>query len=226
MITPEQCLRWIERGTLLKVAVSIWLLFVGGIVLLAYRAYFPPNFERSFLTRHREYFYGVYAVAFYAHIITAPLVLVIGILQCSRTLRRRYVVMHERLGQAYCLMVLWAMAPGGLIMAFRSYSGWPAVAAFVLLSVLTWWFTYRGWVAIGSWDVPAHGRWMQRSFILVCSAILLRAMSAEASNLHFDPETAYAAIAWLCWLPSWLAYELFLLWQRRKVNHGEHLTGL
>ncbi len=137
----------------------------------------------------------MYALAFYAHITTAPLVLVIGILQSSRTLRRRYTRLHERLGTAYCLMILWAMTPGGLIMAFRAYSGWTATTAFVLLSGLTWWFTYRGWMEYCKWDVRAHGRWMQRSFILVCSAILLRAMSAEASHWQLDPDTSYAAIA-------------------------------
>ncbi len=113
-------------------------------------------------------------------------------------------------------MILWAMAPGGLIMAFRAYGGWPATTAFILLSLLTWWFTYRGWVSIGTWDTLAHGRWMQRSFILVCSAVVLRALSAEASNWRFDPETAYAAIAWLCWVPTWLAYELVL---RLQISH-------
>ena len=203
----EKITNWIVRGTLIKAAIAIWMLFICGIILLAYHAYFPADFTRGFLVGREQYFYGLYAVGFYAHIVTAPAVLVIGILQSSRTLRQRYVQLHQRLGQAYCLMILWAMAPGGLIMAFRAYSGWTATTAFVFLSVLTWWFTYRGWVSIGRWDVKEHGRWMQRSFILVCSAVLLRAMSAEANHWQLDPETSYAAIAWLCWLPGWLIYE-------------------
>ena len=156
---------WIVSGTLIKAAIAVWMLFICGIILLAYHAYLPPDFSRGFLVGREQYFYGLYAVGFYAHIATAPPVLVIGMLQSSRTLRKRYVRLHQRLGQAYCLMILWAMAPGGLIMAFRAYSGWPATTAFVLLSMLTWWFTYRGWVSIGRWDVKEHGRWMQRSFI-------------------------------------------------------------
>ncbi len=208
--------QWLIRGTLIKAVLAVWMLFVCGLILLPYRAYLPPRFDMGFLEGKEAYFYGVYAVGFYAHIATAPLVLVIGILQSSRTFRTRYIRWHERLGKAYCLMILWAMAPGGLIMAFRAYGGWPAATAFVLLSLLTWWFTYRGWVSIGRWEVSAHGRWMQRSFILVCSAVILRALSAEAGQWNVDPDVAYATIAWLCWLPGWLIYEVITLTRARS----------
>ncbi len=214
----DKIAQWIVDGTLLKAVGAAWLLFIGGTIVVAYHAYLPPDFTVGFLAGRQGYFYGLYALGFYAHIATAPPVLVIGILQSSRTLRRRATRWHERCGQAYCLMILWAMAPGGLIMAFWAYSGWPATAAFVTLSLLTWWFTYRGWKSIGQWDVAAHGRWMQRSFILVCSAIFLRVLSAEAGSWGWDRDTAYAAISWLCWLPPWLLYEAILLLARRRSS--------
>ncbi len=104
-------------------------------------------------------------------------------------------------------------------MAFHAYSGWPAVIAFVVLSILTWWFTYRGWVCMREWNVTQHGQWMRRSFILVCSAVVLRAMVAQARQWDLHSDTAYALISWLCWLPTWLAYEVALLvpklrWER------------
>lgn len=212
---------WVTNGKLIKLAFAVWALFVGGVILLAYRYYFPPDFQQGFLANRQQYFYGLYALGFYAHILTAPAVLVIGLLQTSRTLRRRYLRVHERLGQAYCVMILWAMAPGGLIIAFHAHSGLPAVLAFVLLSCLTWWFTYRGWICLRNWNTVEHGRWMQRSFILVCSAVLLRAFMAEARSWQLDSDISYAVIAWACWLPTWLTYELVVLWTSRRLVSGE-----
>ncbi len=42
-------LQWIVSGTLLKAAIAVWMLFICGIILLAYHAYFPPNFSVGFL---------------------------------------------------------------------------------------------------------------------------------------------------------------------------------
>ncbi len=107
----ERLVGWVIDGKFIKLVLAIWMIFICGIILLAYPYYFPPDFSRGFLADRRESFRGLYPLGFYAHVLTAPPVLIIGIVQMSRSFRRRFTRIHERLGQAYCLMILWAMAP-------------------------------------------------------------------------------------------------------------------
>jgi hypothetical protein len=55
-----------------------------------------------------------------------------------------------------------------------------------------------------------HRRWMIRSFSLILAGVMLRVWTplhgvlASAGIVHISFETAYAAIAWLCWVPNLL----------------------
>jgi len=55
-----------------------------------------------------------------------------------------------------------------------------------------------------------HRRWMIRSFSLIMAGVMLRVWVplyyglAGAGVVNFSFETAYAAIAWLCWVPNLL----------------------
>jgi hypothetical protein len=55
-----------------------------------------------------------------------------------------------------------------------------------------------------------HRRWMIRSFFLIMARVMLRVWSqiydglAALGIVDFSFEKAYAAIAWLCWVPNLL----------------------
>jgi hypothetical protein len=63
-----------------------------------------------------------------------------------------------------------------------------------------------------------HRRWMIRSFSLIMAGVMLRVWSplytglAGAGLVGFSFETAYAGIAWLCWVPNLL----IALWITRR----------
>ena len=70
-----------QRRNLFKLA-KLLLVLLGLKVLLTilweYRLYFPADFDATFLIGREKFFYGIYCWAFYAHIVTVPIAIVLG----------------------------------------------------------------------------------------------------------------------------------------------------
>ncbi|MCY2977701.1 MAG: DUF2306 domain-containing protein [Planctomycetota bacterium] len=203
----------------LKSVLAFFVLMIGASIVVPYVTYFPPNFEKGFLIGKEGYFYSVYALGFYAHIISAPLVLLIGLIQTSHYVRQRTMQLHRTLGTVYACLVLFLMVPGALTIATKAYGGWVSATAFISLSLLTWVFTFIGWKQAKAGLFFSHARWMKRSFILVCSAVVLRILAVESSKWDVVPEVAYPLIAWLSWVPSLCVFEIATWFSLKRPDH-------
>ncbi|MFO1064867.1 MAG: DUF2306 domain-containing protein [Pirellulales bacterium] len=203
--------------TVLKVMVGFWIMIIGIYMTLPYARYFPPDFSSGFLFGREGYFYPLYACGFYAHIVSAPIVLWFGLIQSSRWMRRRYPKVHRAVGTWYVRLLLGAMLPGGAIIATRAYGGMISVIGFLFLCAITAVVTMRGANAAKTGKIEAHGRWMQRSYLLVCSAVLVRVLSVQSELWNLDPVESYRWIVWMSWLPSLVTYEAFV-W---RGNHAK-----
>ncbi len=73
--TPNRKHRW---RTVLATLVSVVMLKVLVMILWEYRNYFPPNYESAFLTGRRGSLVGVYGAAFYLHLLSGPVALLLG----------------------------------------------------------------------------------------------------------------------------------------------------
>ena len=60
-----------------------------------HRDYLPPNFESDFLVGRDSYFFGAYQWAFYAHIATGPVTLIVGMFLLSDRLRKQFPKWHR-----------------------------------------------------------------------------------------------------------------------------------
>ncbi len=99
-------LKWMVVLLILKVTITI---------VLNYVQYIPPNFQSDFLVGRERYFFGVYSVAFYAHILASPLTIVSGLVLLNRHLRAARPQLHRRLGQVHLLVVLFLVVPSCLV---------------------------------------------------------------------------------------------------------------
>ena len=66
-------------------------LLVGKVtlsILAGYRDYLPPNFDADFLLGREAYFWGPYSWAFFAHLVSGPLSLVLGTMLISQRIRQ------------------------------------------------------------------------------------------------------------------------------------------
>jgi hypothetical protein len=62
-------------------------------------------------------------------------------------------------------------------------------------------------LAVRSGAIEEHRRWMVRNFAVAFGAITLRLYLGASIASGIDLATAYALIAWLCWLPNVLVAE-------------------
>ena len=208
-ITPLRVAKWIG------IVFTFW---IGWLILTPFPFYIPPNFEKAdFLRPKSDFFYNSgYFIGFFAHIVGAPICLMLGGFQMSRSIRDNRPAIHRRLGQIYVAVALLLAAPGGLIMAMKSYGGLSSVICFGSIAILTWWSTFTGWKAGREYDVTRHRRWMMRSYILILSAVFLRLTHFLLSHFQMDQELTYQLSAWISWLLPLAVLELAMWFGRPK----------
>jgi uncharacterized membrane protein len=155
--------------------------------------------------------------ALYAHIAASALALGVLPIQFSATLRRRWRVLHRLSGRAYGVAVLIG-GLSALQLALGTESSGLTAAGFATLAVLWLITTARGiWLARAG-RISEHRAWMIRSASLTFAAVTLRIWLPLSMVAGVEMEIAYAAIAWLCWMPNLLIAEALLLRHRARSN--------
>ncbi|MFO0914439.1 MAG: DUF2306 domain-containing protein [Pirellulales bacterium] len=201
-----------QRAALWLTRLLILQMIVGTLV--NYRNYFPPNFQSDFLLGRKPDFAGPYQWAFYAHIVSGPLTLALGLILSSNAARRRSPRLHRKLGTFQVLCVLLILVPSGLYMAPYAATGNIAASGFAALALTTGWCTLQGWRLAVQHRIEAHRRWMLRSYVLLCSALVLRLIAGLA---EFAGATwTYPLAAWVSWLLPLGILELILALTARR----------
>jgi len=200
-----------RRSTLLSsllVGASVLVIFkVTLSVVVGYRRYAPPDFDSDFLLGRESYFYGPYATAFYAHLLAGPLTLLVGTVLISERFRRRWPRWHRALGKLQIACVLLVLVPSGLWMARYAATGAVAGAGLALLAIATATCAVLGWRAAVARRFDQHRRWMWRTYLLLCSAVVIRLIGGVATVLKVDALWLYPLSVWASWLVPLLLYE-------------------
>ena len=209
------------------------LSFLAGILILkvtlgvvaGYDDYFPPDFGSAFLHGRRSYFFGPYQWAFYAHIVSGPVTLILGLILISKQFRMRLPMWHRSLGKAQGLLILALLTPSGLWMAFYAQTGAVAAAGFSALALVTGGCVLFGWRAALQKRYAEHERWMWRCFLLLCSAVILRLIGGLVTVSNLEIEWSYPLAAWTSWLVPLGAFELsHTLHQRIQGSIGSMMV--
>lgn len=141
-----------------------------------------------------------------AHLLGGGLALMLGGFQFSRRLREKFTSLHRWCGRLYVIGV----AMGGTAafhMALTTDGGAAGQFGFAMLAITWLTTTTMALIRILQADVLRHRMWMVRSFALTLAAVSLR-IYLPATQIQGIPfETAYAVIAWMCWVPNLLIAE-------------------
>jgi len=186
---------------LITLVVSRYLTFNSEV-------YFPE--QRATYLR-REFVLGV-------HVLSGMIALLIGPFQFVGRIRRRFVRVHRFMGASYVASAT-GLGVSGLILAPTAYTGVVASVGFTVLDLAMLFTTWTAVRMIFANRFGDHRRWMIRSFSLIMAGVMLRVWVpiygalAAAGIVNFSFETAYAAIAWLCWVPNLL----LAIWFTRKA---------
>lgn len=192
-------------------AVALLIFKVTLSVVAGYRQYLPPDFNSDFLLGREAYFFGPYRWAFYAHLVSGPLTLVAGTILVSERFRRWVPKWHRQLGKFQVACVLLVLTPSGLWMAWYAVSGAIAGAGLALLAVATATCTALGWRAAVARRFDEHRRWMWRTYLLLCSAVVIRLIGGLATVFDVDALWVYPLSSWASWLVPLLVYECWRL---------------
>ena len=192
----------------LTVFAALLIVKVTVTVVLGYRNYLPPNFNSDFLRGREGYFFGSYQWAFYAHIASGPLALVAGTLLVSDSFRQRSPRWHRFLGRFQVANILLFVAPSGLWMAGYAAAGPIAAVGFALLALLTGLSTALGLRAAVQRRFLVHRRWMWRSYLLLCSAVVLRLLGGLATVVGIQADWFDPVAAWASWSMPLAIFEL------------------
>ena len=188
----------IQRLLYLLVSLMILKVIVGTLV--SYRDYMPPNFDSPFLSGREDHFWRGYHWAFYLHIVAGPGSLLLGMFLVSDRFRQRLPQWHRVMGRIQVACVLLIVAPSGLWMAWYAAMGAVAGVGFALLAVATGATVALGWRAAMQRRFDVHRRWMQRCFVLLCSAVVVRVNGGIGQVAGIDANWYYIQTAWTSWL--------------------------
>jgi len=193
--------RWLAKPgwVIMTLACLTIVLITSRYLTFDPEVYFPEQRENYL---RREFALGV-------HVLSGVLALLIGPFQFVGRLRRRFVRVHRYLGATYVASAT-SLGVSGLILATSAYTGLVASLGFTVLDLTMLFTTWTAVRMVAAGRYGEHRRWMIRSFSVILAGVMLRVWTplygvlAGAGILDFSFETAYAAIAWLCWVPNLL----------------------
>jgi hypothetical protein len=215
-MTPSARLRCV-----FSLLTALLILKVTAAVVWKYRDYLPPDFQVDFLRGRELYFYGGYQWAFYTHIASGPVALLLGLILISERFRQRFPKWHRVFGRIQVLNVLLLVAPSGLWMAYYAQAGTSGELGFSALAILTAFCTAMGWRTAVQRRFVSHRRWMMRSYVLLCSAVAIRLIGGLAS--------VTVPVLWIDqWTPwiSWLAPLAALEWWNARNRQRPTVEGI
>lgn len=200
--------RLLSLPQVLHCLLALLVLKVVVVTLLSYRDYLPPNFSSDFLHGRDGYFFGTYQWAFYPHIVSGPLSLVLGLLLSSEALRRRAPRWHRILGRVQVVCVVGFVVPSGFVMASRAEGGLVAAVGFAALALVTGATVVLGLRRALQRRYAAHQAWMQRCLCCLGSAVVIRISGGLTTLAELDAAWIYPTMAWASWLGPLAALEL------------------
>jgi hypothetical protein len=151
------------------------------------------------------------------HGVGGTITLVLGALQFSTRLRRRYLGIHRVSGRLYLAGMLVA-APVAIWMAFIN-SPW-FLTAFTIVQAMTWMlFTIVAYLAIRRGAVGTHREWMMRSYAVVLIFIEGRVLMAVPALAERGLD-AVVLVNWACFAVTLIVVECMLRWREIVPNRA------
>ena len=203
----------------LKVILYGTLIYFIYLLALITIQYIPIKEDVAFLNiKQDEIVLPYYKVAFYSHVYTSIIVIILGLTQFSKTVRSKFNFIHKINGKAYIILILLIAGPSGLIMSYHANGGLIAQISFSILSILWFVFTLKAYQFIKKGDFQKHRNFMIRSYALTLSAISLRLFKYGIVTLfELPPMDTYKIISILGWTVNLAIAEIIIRNTRIKI---------
>jgi uncharacterized membrane protein len=202
-----------RRSFLLAMAVGSALITASSLAYFDFDT-LPPFVLEKLPVR----FESLWLASLRIHVAAALVALPLCIALMTRSVQRR-PVWHRRLGRVAGTIVLFALVPSGIVLAFDAKGGHVVTAGFLLSAGIVAWFIVRGVAAARRRDLVAHRRAMRHVFAQMSVAVTSRALIVVLDRVGVDPDAAYVVALWGPVLASAAVAELV------SSPSAAHLTG-
>jgi uncharacterized membrane protein len=144
------------------------------------------------------------------HVAAAVLSFPLCLALMTRWLQRR-ARLHRWLGRLTGVLVLFALVPSGIVLAFDAKGGSFVTAGFLLSAAIVAWSMLQGVLAARRRDFVSHRRAMRHVVAQMSVAVSSRAIIFGLDALGVDPEFSYVVALWGPVLASAVVAELVSL---------------
>lgn len=192
------------RSTLSKALRYGGALLGLGVGLLSYRYIVKAGPVPANVLANR--FYDHWIVV---HAGAASTALILGAMQLSSLMRRRWPGLHRASGRLYVAGCI-AGGASALVLSAGVSTGPVAALGFGALGTLWLYATLQGLRSARARDFPRHRAWMIRSYALTFAAVTLRIYLPVSQIIGIDFALAYRCIAWLAWVPNIVIAEVYV----------------
>ncbi len=177
--------------------VFLLLMLAGAALITASSlAYFDGETVPAFIVEKLPVrFETLWLASLRIHVVAALLSLPLCTVLMTRTLQRR-PTWHRWMGRVAGLLVLFALVPTGIVLAFDAKGGGVVTAGFLLSAAIVAWFMVRGIAAARRRDLVSHRRAMRHVFAQMSVAVTSRALLLGLDAFGIDPALSYVVALW------------------------------
>ncbi len=187
------------------------MLVGSGLITASSLAYFDFDTLAPFVIEKLPVrFEALWMTSLRIHVVAASLSLPSCLALTTRFLRR-HPKWHRWLGRSVGIVILVALVPTGVVLAFDAKGGMRVTAGFLLSAGLVAWFMVQGVLAARRHAYASHERAMRHVVAQMSVAVSSRAMLIMLDAGGVDPELAYAVALWVPVLASAAVAELLSL---------------
>lgn len=194
----------------------LWILFAFLAILTGFYPglYFllDRNFSLLAYKDHAILANLFWNIAFYTHILTGGLSLLIGWTQFLSRLRLKSPVVHRNIGKVYTFSSLLSSV-AGLYLTFFATGGVVSHVGFTILAIFWFYTTIMTFINARNNRILQHGKMAFYSYAACFAAVTLRLWLQLLLYSGMDFIAAYRIVAWLSWLPNIIAADF--LWRKK-----------
>jgi uncharacterized membrane protein YozB (DUF420 family) len=140
-------------------------------------------------------FESLWLASLRVHVAAASITFPLCLLLTTRALQRR-LAWHRGLGRVAGVLVLFALVPSGIVLAFDAKGGGIVTVGFLLSAAIVAGFMVHGVMAARRGDIVLHRRAMRHVVGQMSVAVTSRALLLGLDAAGVDPDFAYVVALW------------------------------
>jgi uncharacterized membrane protein YozB (DUF420 family) len=210
---------WRPRSVAWRVVFLAFMAVGAALITASSLAYFDASELPPFVVEKLPLrFEALWLASLRVHVTAALVSFPLCIALMTRALQRR-ATLHRWIGRIAGVVILFALAPSGAVLAFDAKGGALVTAGFLASDALVCWFMVNGIVAARRKELGAHRRAMVHVFAQMSVAVTSRAMLIGLDAVGLGPDVAYVVALWVPVVGSAVVAE-WLSGSLERMVHG------